>query len=364
MTDTMPAAFSQSLNAPMMRPLRPALTGDDNMNRKFAELDYPLRESDSSVDFFSQSMSGAAAFGGSNVARARPRTNTPHSQTTAAGLFRRKVSKRIKRIFFVNQYICLFRILTAMHFQTPVLSRSQARWARWQICRRGRAIAATSQTILHRRSHSTSPQSKQHGSAFRSQWASTSMYMLGSRAAHPIGKHYAVYTRLRKLNGKNILRPVVKVFATLMASFPAAYISQLIDYSSSCEPLAFSITNASRIKLVQPCERLVLNISESSPPTETLSFTVQKQQLANYFFEQQQAKPDATFYNVDVSLQSAVTIVFYSALTRHDFSFYATNLTTASRRRFFCTATGKRSKIKPTCEQMRTRACSLMKLQL
>jgi hypothetical protein len=71
----------------------------------------------------------------------------------------------------------------------------------------------------------------------------------------------------------------------------------------SREPLKFTLKNASQIKTVQPHKRLIPDSTISSLPQDVYTFTVNKQALANWIFEQQQQKPNSEFYNVDVNLE-------------------------------------------------------------
>lgn len=75
-----------------------------------------------------------------------------------------------------------------------------------------------------------------------------------------------------------------------------------MDYNDTREPLKFSLKNANQIKAVQPHKKLITDSNIPTLPQDSLSFTLNKQFLANWIFEQKQAKPNAEFYNVDVSL--------------------------------------------------------------
>lgn len=97
-----------------------------------------------------------------------------------------------------------------------------------------------------------------------------------------------------------MFRPSVKVFGVIMVSFPASFVAQLTE-DVVREPLKFSLKSASQIRTVQPHKKLITDFVSPSLPQETLTFTVNKQSLANWVFEQQQQKPNAEFFNVDVS---------------------------------------------------------------
>lgn len=99
-----------------------------------------------------------------------------------------------------------------------------------------------------------------------------------------------------------MLRPIVKVFGVIMCSFPGSFVSQLSNYSDPRESLKFTLKNAGQIKTVQPHKKLIPEFNAPSLPQDSLTFTLNKQALANWIFEQQQQKSGATeFYNVDVS---------------------------------------------------------------
>lgn len=96
---------------------------------------------------------------------------------------------------------------------------------------------------------------------------------------------------------------MVKVFGVIMCSFPASFISQLTDHQDAREPMKFSLKNANQITVVQPHKKLITDFVAPTLPQESLTFTLNKQALANCIFEQQQQKPNAEFYNLDVSFQ-------------------------------------------------------------
>ncbi|KAI6172033.1 FCH domain only protein 2 [Aphelenchoides besseyi] len=264
-TGTVGAPFSQSLNTTTLtKPLRSAFTGDDSVNRKFSEFDYLSATSPGLNLDFSQS-TGATLFAGSNIARARPRSHTPNSQTVSSinlsnstNLFRRKDS-------FAAEDSTPFGVSTNSLGSLMNLTG----WS-------GDSTASNSASPL-----------------FFNESTVGSINRVKIPVAMGINEYVNAWF-------KDSEKTVVRVFGTVMISFPSSFASQLTDQREAREALKFSLKNANQLKTIQPNSRLITSNTQSPLPQETLSFTIQKQALANFIFEQQQSKPNSDFFNVDL----------------------------------------------------------------
>lgn len=96
-------------------------------------------------------------------------------------------------------------------------------------------------------------------------------------------------------------RPTVRVFGTVMVSFPGAFVTQLQDPQDPREELRFTIQNAGQLKSVHPNKKLIPDQPPLALPQDSLSFGLNKAGLAAWVAEQVRTKPGASFYNVDVS---------------------------------------------------------------
>ncbi|KAI6184307.1 FCH domain only protein 2 [Aphelenchoides bicaudatus] len=258
--------FSQSLKT--MQPMRSAFTGDDSLNRKFSEFAYPSQTMPSPNFDFSQSTNAAMG-----IARARPRSHTPNAQITMSSsnlsstagnnLFNRKES------------------IGGKDFTTPFDNSMSGSFGSL-----ANIAGGWLPVELTGGNHSSSPLSFNDSSA------------AASRLKIPVamGINEYIHAWFKSDNSA----PVVKVFGVILCSFPASFVSQLTDHQDSREPMRFSLKNANQIKVVQPHKKLITDFVMPTLPQEVLTFTLNKQALANWIFEQQQQKPNAEFYNLDL----------------------------------------------------------------
>jgi hypothetical protein len=91
----------------------------------------------------------------------------------------------------------------------------------------------------------------------------------------------------------------VRVFGTVVISFPSTVIRRLIEANAELEPFKFSLQNASQIKNLLPNKKLVV-VSDINIPSENYQFVIDKASLSKWLSEQLNAKPTATFHNVDI----------------------------------------------------------------
>ena len=95
-------------------------------------------------------------------------------------------------------------------------------------------------------------------------------------------------------------QPVTRVFGTVMISVPVSALRQLTDPKETA-PLRFSMNNATLLKSILPNKKLVHAEGEAPAQRSTHSFTIERRALTLWLAEQQKARPESAFHNVDVS---------------------------------------------------------------
>ncbi|CAD5211590.1 unnamed protein product [Bursaphelenchus okinawaensis] len=244
--------FSQSLNT-TLKPIRTAFTGDDQMNRKFSEFNFPTALGP--MDF---SQSTTASFG-SSIARARPRGSV--SQTGLAPA----IPNRDRRDSFLPDDD--FNIGHSIGSLGSLANLSQ-----WPTSA-DNSVQNTGSPLSFNESQTATRQTK---------------------IPIAMGMNEFIHSWFKNSG------PTVRVFGTVMVSFPGSFLSQLEDPTDAREPLKFTIRNANQIKSVHPNKKLLPDCSLPQLPNDSLALTVDKPALSSWLQEQRQAKPNASFYNVDL----------------------------------------------------------------
>jgi len=94
--------------------------------------------------------------------------------------------------------------------------------------------------------------------------------------------------------------PDIRLFGTIMVSFPAALLPVLTNVNEELKAIRFTINNADEIKQMMPNRKLVVSEELPKPPCATYRFTIERFALANWLLDQQKQKPDLNFYNIDI----------------------------------------------------------------
>ncbi|KAK0395570.1 hypothetical protein QR680_001338 [Steinernema hermaphroditum] len=256
------APFSQSLNAASIRSIRPCLTGDEHLRRKYTDSDF----GSSGQLPFSQSTTGAG------ISRARPRSNTPTFSASAIGL----------------------------HFSNQSVSSNNAAASNATVAARRGSNAGDNFAFGRSDSVNSLGQSTQ---AFESPFSVSQSNLLKSAATIneqrvPIGIAQKEFSHAW-FKGADFSKATLKVMGTVVLSFPSTVIGLLTDIHSEVEPLKFSLRNAIKVKSIIPNKQLVLP-TPITTPSETHKFTVDRLGLANWLIEQRRKNPDASFHNVDI----------------------------------------------------------------
>ncbi|VDD91389.1 unnamed protein product [Enterobius vermicularis] len=250
-TRTTPFSLSFGGN---VRPLRAAYTGDDYLRRKH-ETSTPLP--------FSLSV------GGGGMARARPRSNTPTFGASCMAL--------------------------SSTFQSASESSSNTRMD-----------LSSSNIPAFLRSESSSSLGLCSDSPFS---ASTSNLF---NIASNVGEHKLpvamavneyVHAWFKGAGDSQLATYSVRVFGTVLVSFPSSSISILSDLNSNVEPLRFKLTSKVRMKTVLPNKQLIsvsFDSENSMLPRCQQSCSFDRSLLANWLSSQFRDKPTAPFYNVEV----------------------------------------------------------------
>ena len=237
--------FSQSLNSG--KPLRAALTGDDTLRKKSIDFDFS----------FSQSIGS-----GSGIARARPRSNTP----TVSGFG-----------------------LSATSGMNPVTLDS-------------RTGSVSSDIFFDAKNEQGHPGSNSgfsdSFSSFNFQPNPSSNSQQSSGQKYPIAM--AVNEFVHTWFKNDTEPPEVKVFGTVVISFPALLFKVLTEVTPDLKPIKFYLENAKDIKTVMPNKRLILPTPLPDGPTEVYNFVIDKIALANWLLDQEKQKPGSNFYNIDI----------------------------------------------------------------
>lgn len=244
-TRTTPFSLSLSGN---VRPLRAAFTGDEHLRKKFSELtgSGPLP--------FSVSLCGGT------MARARPRSNTP---TLGAS--------------------CL-TLHSNTHPAPAPLSRRESSGSECPFPR------SDSINSLGGCGPSESP-----FGASTSNLLSASATINEQRVPVAMAVNEYIHAWFK---GTDVTHAAVRVFGTVLISFPSSAVAVLTDLNSDLEPFKFRLTSADKIKAVLPNKQLLS--SEVDAFAAPFTYFFERTLLAKWLSAQKADKPNAHFYNAEV----------------------------------------------------------------
>lgn len=237
--------FSLSLGG-NVRPLRAAYTGDDYLRRNHSEKSAPLP--------FSLSMGGG-------MARARPRSNTPTFGASCIAL----------NSTFQNNNGCSSNAHMDSSNSIPAFLRSESTNS-LGVC-------------------SDSPFSASTSNLFN---------IASSVGEHKLPIAMAINEYVHAwFKGNGDSQYSVRVFGTVLISFPSSSVSILSDLSSNVEPLRFRLTSKVKMKTILP-NRQLISIPYGGDGNAPYSCAFDRPLLANWLSTQFKDKPNAPFYNVEI----------------------------------------------------------------
>uniref|UniRef100_A0A7E4VJ99 MHD domain-containing protein n=1 Tax=Panagrellus redivivus TaxID=6233 RepID=A0A7E4VJ99_PANRE len=246
--------FTQSLNTGVATrtPLRPAFTGDEHLRRK------------ASADEFAFSQSIGGTTNPIARARARPRSNTPTALTASA-----------------------FGLTASVSGMSTIASDTKSAGG-----------SSTSDIFVDSKNEFA-----QGFSDSFSNYAPPPIPppLPSGVPRHPVAMAVNEYVHAWFKKGvANGVQPDVKVFGTIVVSFPALLVPILTDVNPDLKAFKFSVENASQIVNLMPNKRMVLPTPLPAVPAERYTFTIDKIALANWLLDQQKNHPDWNFYNIDI----------------------------------------------------------------
>ncbi|VDM44351.1 unnamed protein product [Toxocara canis] len=98
--------------------------------------------------------------------------------------------------------------------------------------------------------------------------------------------------------GTDVTQAAVRVFGTVLISFPTSAVPVLTDLNSDLEPLKFRLTSAENIKAILPNKQLLS--SEVDAFDAPFTYCFDRTLLAKWLNAQKADKPNAHFYNAEV----------------------------------------------------------------
>uniref|UniRef100_A0A914Z6R6 MHD domain-containing protein n=1 Tax=Panagrolaimus superbus TaxID=310955 RepID=A0A914Z6R6_9BILA len=258
-----PAEFSQSLNIGA-KPLRAAFTGDEHLRRK-ASADNEFAAS------FNQTIGN-----GNTIARARPRSNTPTALTASA--------------FGLNASMSGMSTITSNSRSTSTASSSD-------VFGESKTDALQQQTSTSGFSDSFANFNSSSNLPLPSSGSTSTLTNPLPKKPIAMAVNEFAHAWFKQSDPEN---PEVKVFGTVVISFPSILFPLLTDVTPELDAVKFSLEKAGQIQTIIPNKRLLLPTPLPSTPAETYNFTIDKLALANWLLDQKKQKPDSNFYNVDI----------------------------------------------------------------
>ncbi|KAM3719262.1 F-BAR domain only protein [Dirofilaria immitis] len=238
--------FSTSLEG-TVRPLRAALTGDDHIRRKHS-------------DFCNSSLPFSFSMPGSNIARARPHSSTPTPGTS------------------------ILTLQTSDHSSVQYFTRMDS------IGDEETFVRSESALLL------------EHSTAIETPFTISTSNLLSASAVItenriPVAMAINEYIHAW-FKGTDSTKTTVRVFGSVLVSFPATVVRALTDLTSDIDPLIVTLKNADKIKTISPNSQLISQVIDAFAAPYT--FTFGKTQLAEWLSARKIEKPDSQFFNVEV----------------------------------------------------------------
>uniref|UniRef100_A0A0R3RTY1 MHD domain-containing protein n=1 Tax=Elaeophora elaphi TaxID=1147741 RepID=A0A0R3RTY1_9BILA len=230
-----------------VRPLRAALTGDDHIRRKH-------------LDSYNSSLPFSISMSGSNIVRARPHSSTPTPGASNLTLQTcdHSLMQHSTRVDSVGNKQTFSRSESA-------LSLEQSTTIETPFTTSASNLLSASATITENR----------------------------IPVAMAINEYIHAWFR-----GTDPAKTTVRVFGSVLVSFPATVVPALTDLTSDIDPLIVTLKNADKIKTISPNSQLISQVIDAFAAPYT--FTFEKTQLAEWLSARKVEKPDSQFFNTEV----------------------------------------------------------------
>uniref|UniRef100_A0AAF5RW76 MHD domain-containing protein n=1 Tax=Wuchereria bancrofti TaxID=6293 RepID=A0AAF5RW76_WUCBA len=235
--------FSAGLEG-TIRPLRAALTGDDHVRGKH-------------LDSYNSSLSFSSSMSGSNVARARPHSSTP----------------------------------------TPGVSSLTLQTCNHSSVRSAEVESTGSQTFSRSESALSLEHSMATGTLFKISALNLSASATIKENRIPVAMAINEYIHAW-FRGADLAKTTVRVFGSILVSFPATVVPVLTDLTSDIDPLIVTLRNADKIKAISPNSQLISQVIDAFAAPYTFAF--EKSRLAEWLSARKTEKPDSQFFNAEV----------------------------------------------------------------
>ncbi|EJW79790.1 hypothetical protein WUBG_09301, partial [Wuchereria bancrofti] len=228
--------FSAGLEG-TIRPLRAALTGDDHVRGKH-------------LDSYNSSLSFSSSMSGSNVARARPHSSTP----------------------------------------TPGVSSLTLQTCNHSSVRSAEVESTGSQTFSRSESALSLEHSMATGTLFKISALNLSASATIKENRIPVAMAINEYIHAW-FRGADLAKTTVRVFGSILVSFPATVVPVLTDLTSDIDPLIVTLRNADKIKAISPNSQLISQVIDAFAAPYTFAF--EKSRLAEWLSARKTEKPDS-----------------------------------------------------------------------
>ncbi|VDK67391.1 unnamed protein product [Litomosoides sigmodontis] len=230
-----------------VRPLRAALTGDDHIRGKH-------------LDSYNSSSSFLFPTSGSNIARARPHSSTPTPGTTNLTLQTCDTSsvQHCSRMNSLGNEQAFSRTQSTAFLEYPTAIETP--------------FMMSSSNLL-----------------------SASAIITENRIPVAMAVNEYIHAWFR---GTDPAKTTVRVFGSVLVSFPATVVPALTDLTSDIDPLVVTLKNADKIKTISPNSQLISQVIDAFATPYT--FTFEKTQLAEWLSARKVERPDSQFFNAEV----------------------------------------------------------------
>ncbi|VBB25652.1 unnamed protein product [Acanthocheilonema viteae] len=235
----------------IVRPLRAALTGDDHIRKK--HLGNP--------DSYNSSLPFSFSISGSNTVRARPHS----SSTPTPGVS--------------NLTLQTCENASVQHSTQMDSMESEQAFSQGE-----------SALFLE---HSTATETPFTMSTSNSLSTTTTITENRIPVAMAINEYIHAWFR-----GTDPTKTTVRVFGSVLVSFPATVVSALTDLTSDIDPLILTLKNADKIKTISSNNQLISQVIDAFAAPYTFKF--EKTQLAKWLSTRMVEKPDSQFFSAEV----------------------------------------------------------------
>ncbi|CAG9536854.1 unnamed protein product [Cercopithifilaria johnstoni] len=245
----------------IVRPLRAALTGDGHMRRKH-------------LDSYNSSLPFSFSMSRSNRARARPHSSTP---TPGASNLALQTCDSSSVQHYTRHDRNSYIVLIVRHLKDSMENE--------------RTFSRSESALF-----------LEHSMAIETPFTTSTSNLLSASAtitenripvAMAINEYIHAWFR-----GTDPAKTTVRVFGSVLVSFPATVVPALTDLTSDIDPLIVTLKNADKIKTISPNSQLISQVIDAFAAPYTFKF--EKTQLAEWLSARKVEKPDSQFFSAEV----------------------------------------------------------------